>query len=278
MRRERVIITGGTGQLGRALERIAPAAWDITALSSTGLDVSDWRAVRDCFAGIRPTLVLHAAAATDVDRCEREPEWAYQVNATGSRNVAQAARLIDARMVHLSTNYVFDGHKDSPYHEFDTTNPISVYGASKLAAEREVEAAGPALIVRTAWLYGPGGRNFVSTMRRLMNERESLSVVDDQTGNPTSTHDLASAIVQLLDSAPSGVYHAVNRGTATWFDWAIEIRDRLNLQTAIERIPAAEYRRDAAPPTNGVLSSLVLPGLGIELPDWRDALIRCLAT
>lgn len=278
MLRERVIITGGSGQLGRALKLCASDRWDVTSVSSSQLDVTDWTATRECFASTRPTLVLHCAAATDVDRCEREPEWAFRVNAAGTRNVAQAAQLTQARLVHVSTNYVFDGHKDMAYHEFDAVNPISVYGASKLAAERQVESAGSAYVVRTAWLYGADGRNFVTTMMRLMAERDSLRVVADQFGNPTFVHDLAHTICRLVDTAPPGIYHAVNDGSATWFDWATTIRDYLGLQTEIQPIRASEYQRDATPPTNGTMSSLILPGLGVAMPSWQDALRKCLTS
>lgn len=273
MRRERVIITGGTGQLGKAFQRVAPGHWDLRACSSTELNVTSWTSVRDCFATVRPTLVLHCAAATDVDRCEREPEWAWRVNALGSRYVADAARRVHARIVHISTNYVFDGLKPSPYHEFDPPAPISVYGASKLAGEREVMAAGPAMIVRTAWLYGDG-RNFVATMCRLMQERDTLSVVSDQTGNPTSAHDLASAVVAVLGVDAPGVYHAVNDGVASWYDWANEIRNILDVNVALEPIPGSEYRRDAALPRNGSMTSLALPALGITMEPWQDTLRR----
>lgn len=274
----RVAITGASGQLGRALVAFGHDAWEIDALSGGDVDLRDWRAVRDRLGRFGPDLVVHAGAATDVDRCEREPDWAYAVNALGTRHVARAAALVHAELVYVSTNYVFDGAQDAPYHEFDAPRPISVYGASKLAGEHEARAATPrCFVVRTSWLYAEEGRNFVNTMRRLMATQPILRVVADQTGNPTYAADLAAAIDQIVERGPYGTYHAVNAGVTSWHGWACEIA-RLDgcCDHAIEPIPAAEYQRAAAPPPNGALVSLALPGLGVALPDWRDALRRCL--
>lgn len=278
MARATVAITGSTGQLGESMLRLWESRWDVTPLGGQSLDLTSWSAVRDAIAHVQPDIVIHAAAATDVDRCEREPDWAFRINALGTRNVAQATAAVGARLVAISTNYVFDGMSPSPYHEFDATNPISVYGASKHAGDREALAVSNSIIVRTAWLYGRTGRNFVATMRRLMSERDSLTVVNDQFGNPTFTDDLATAVEALMVDAPSGVYHAVNTGIASWFDWATEIAALTATTTDVQPIPGSEYPRAATPPTNGAMTSLALPILGIELPDWRDALRRCIST
>jgi dTDP-4-dehydrorhamnose reductase len=273
-----VAITGASGQLGRALLALGGETWEIDALSSTEVDLRNWRALRDRLARFAPDLVVHAAAATDVDRCEREPDWAYAINALGTRHVARAAALVNAELVYVSTNYVFDGAQDAPYHEFSAPRPISVYGASKLAGELEARSATPrCFIVRTSWLYAAEGRNFVNTMRRLMATQPSLRVVADQTGNPTYAADLAAALALVVERAPYGTYHSVNAGVTSWHGWASEIA-RLDGHSSdtIVPIPAADYQRAATPPPNGALVSLALPGLGIELPDWRDALQRCL--
>jgi dTDP-4-dehydrorhamnose reductase len=276
-RRRRVTITGGTGQLGAALCALLAPSCEIDSLASADVDLRDWRAMRDRIARFGPDLVLNCAAATDVDRCEREPDWAYALNALGARHVAQAAALVGAELVQVSTNYVFDGGQPTAYHEGDTPNPISVYGASKLAGEVEARAAtSRCFVVRTAWLYAPQGRNFMLTMRRLMAERPGLRVVNDQFGNPTLAHDLARGILAIVAGAPYGVYHVVNQGVASWYDWAVEIARQTGARVAIEPIPALEYPRAATPPANGTLASLSLPGLGITLPHWRDALRRCL--
>jgi dTDP-4-dehydrorhamnose reductase len=248
-------------------------------MSGSDVDLRQWQSVRDRIAWFKPDLVLNCAAATDVDRCEREPEWAFAVNTLGTRHVAQAAALVGAELVQVSTNYVFDGAKADAYHEFDHPNPCSVYGASKLAGEAEAFAAtSRCFVVRTAWLYAPQGRNFVLTMRRLMAERPVVRVVNDQWGNPTLAEDLAVGIAEIVASASYGVYHVVNRGVASWYDWAVEIARQTEAAVAIEPIPAAEFPRAATPPSNGTMTSLVLPGLGVELPDWRDGLRRCLST
>lgn len=275
----RVAITGATGQLGRALIERFSERWCIDPLDRATVDICSWHAVRDRIAWFQPDLVIHAAAATDVDGCEVRPAEAFAVNALGTRFVAQAAALVDAELIYISTNYVFDGEKTSPYHEFDHPRPISVYGASKLAGEQEARAATQRChILRTAWLYSGTGRNFVQTMRRLMRERERLTVVADQFGNPTYVADLADAIGQIADRPVYGVHHVVNAGSASWHTWAAEIAALIHARTTLEPIPGSEWTRAATPPANGVLESLSLPALGIEMPDWRDALRRCLAT
>jgi dTDP-4-dehydrorhamnose reductase len=276
---QRVVITGTTGQLGRALTEVMDTEWEVLPLNRRDVDLLDWHAVRDRVTAFNPSLVIHSAAVTDVDGCERDPRMAYLGNALVTRNVARAAALANADLVYVSTNFVFDGQKAGPYHEFDIPGPISIYGASKLAGEREAQAATErCTVVRTAMVFAPEGRNFVQTMLRLLAERDRLTIVNDQVGNPTYAPDLARAIVQLVDRAPHGTYHVTNAGTASWYAWAREIASIIGATTTIEPIPAAEYRRDATPPANGALESLSLASLGIELPDWRDALRRCLTT
>lgn len=272
------MVTGRQGQLARALTGAAPPDWDVRWLARPDIDLLDWRAVRDAVATFQPSLIIHAAAHTDVDGCEREPETAWQVNSLATRHVAQAAARVDSELVYVSTNYVFDGTKREPYHEFDAPAPISVYGASKLAGEREAIAATTRVwVARTAMLYAREGRNFVNTMLRLMTERERLTVVEDQVGNPTLAGDLADAIVEIVDQAPYGVHHVVNTGVASWYEWAVEIARLRELTTRIDPVLASAYPRLATPPANGALRSLALPALGITLPDWRDALARSLS-
>lgn len=279
LKRRRVAITGITGQLGRALVDVGSDRWEISGHGSTDLDVRDWRAVRDWIVDFDPDVVIHAAANTDVDACERDPIEAYRSNALGTRHVAQAAAMVNAELVAISTNFVFDGDAGEPYHEFDLPNPINVYGASKLAGEREALNTWPrTYIVRTAMVYAAEGRNFVNTMRQLMQERDQLSVVSDQRGNPTYAPDLARGILQLLESgAPYGIVHMTNSGEASWYEWAVEIATCMDYDIDILSIDATEFPRDATPPANGAMTSLVLPELQIELPTWQDALGRCLS-
>jgi dTDP-4-dehydrorhamnose reductase len=273
----RVAITGFSGQLGGALQRIAPASWQLFGASSATVDVTSWEAVRDWIAATRPGLVIHGAAMTDVDGCERDPALAYRVNALGTRNVGEAAARIGATLLYVSTNFVFDGAKTAPYHEFDEPQPINVYGHSKLAGEREaLQRAGRVYVVRTAMVFDETGHNYVNTMRRLMTEREQLNVVSDQRGNPTYALDLAHGIASVVERCPPGIYHVTNSGEASWFDWAVEIRRLCGLVCELQPIPASEYQRAARPPMNGTMTSLILEDSGIRLPDWRDALARCL--
>lgn len=277
--KRRVAITGTTGQLGRAIVAAQSDRWEILQLNREDTDFLNWSFVCERITGYTPDLVIHCAAATDVDGCERDPKMAFLGNAAATRNVAQAAAACEAQLVYVSTNFVFDGTKPGPYHEFDVPAPISVYGASKLAGEVEARlATARCHVVRTAMVFAPEGRNFVTTMQRLMAERDRLTVVDDQFGNPTYAPDLAAAIVTLIDRAPFGTYHVTNAGSASWYEWAREIASITAATTEVEPIPATDYRRDATPPANGVLESLALSRLEIELPDWRDALRRCLST
>ncbi|MEX1158715.1 MAG: dTDP-4-dehydrorhamnose reductase [Thermomicrobiales bacterium] len=276
--RPRVVITGTSGQLGRALVAAQSDDWEILTVNRSDTDLLCWTQVKERLAAFMPHLVIHSAAATDVDGCERDPAMAHLGNALATRHVARAAAAVDARLVYISTNFVFDGSKPHPYHEFDQPAPISVYGASKLAGELEARAAtSRCFVIRTAMVFAPQGRNFVLTMRGLMAERDRLTVVDDQFGNPTFAPDLARAIVSLVGRAPFGTYHVTNAGSASWFEWAREIASISGATTRIEPIPASAYPRSATPPANGVLTSLALPQLEVVLPDWREALRRCLS-
>ncbi len=275
----RVLITGGQGQLGRALVRTAPAEAAVVALAASQCDVTDPTAVRAALAAHEPDVVFHCAAWTDVDGCERTPERAWRVNALGTQHVASGCLEVGATLVYISTNYVFDGEQEEPYHEFAHPNPLSVYGASKLAGEAVVRALCPRhTIVRTAMLYDATGRNFVTTVLRLAHEQPRLRMVADQYGNPTYVEDLARALWQLVERTAYGTFHLVNAGSASWYDWARAVVDILELPVEVEPIPASAYHRAARPPRNGTLTSLAAPALGIALPDWRDALARCLAT
>lgn len=273
----RILVTGGTGQLGRALERLAPAEHHVVTVSSSQCDVTSHASVLRTVDRERPDLIIHAGAMTDVDGCEREPLEAYRVNALGTQNVASAAHRAGAALVYVSTNYVFDGKADEPYVEFARPNPISVYGQTKLAGEEAVRALAPRhYIVRTAMVYDETGRNFVNTMLRLAASNPSLRVVADQTGNPTYAGDLADAIYRLVSRPAFGTYHLVNEGTASWHDWACEIFRLSGLPVTVEPIPASAYQRAARPPANGALANLAGSALGVTLPTWQDALRRCL--
>ena len=273
----RVCLTGATGQLGRGFIRADTPGWQFVGPDQPRIDVRDWVSVRDWIASTRPSYVIHAAAMTDVDGCERRPGDAFSINAVGARHVAAAAERAGATLVYVSTNFVFDGLKSAPYHEFDRTNPLSVYGESKLAGEREaIHCCRSCYVIRTAMVFDESGRNFVNTMLRLMSERSAVNVVDDQVGNPTYAPDLAAGISRLVRKMPPGTYHLTNKGSTSWFGWANEIRRLRNVDCTVQPTDGASFERAAAVPGNGAMESLAWPEAAEIMPEWRDALARCL--
>jgi dTDP-4-dehydrorhamnose reductase len=297
MTERRVLVTGSGGQLGQdlvvALSGGVPdgglkgeastgrlgerPAHDVIAAPRSSLDVTRREDVLEVFYALRPELVIHAAAFTAVDACETDPDRAYAVNAVGTRNVAEGARRFGAHLVVISTDYVFDGRSPRPYVEWDQTNPLSVYGRSKLGGEKE---AGPeATIVRTSWVSGAHGRNFVRTVMGLASDpSRPLRFVNDQRGKPTFTADLAGAVIALADSTLPGVFHVTNDGEATWFDLAGSVlRITGGDPGRVEPIATSELDppRPAPRPANSVLdnSALRLSGMPL-LPHWEEALER----
>jgi dTDP-4-dehydrorhamnose reductase len=262
-RRRRVLITGAGGQLGRAL---ADAFADdvVVALTRAEWDVSE------PYRGDPVDLVLHAAAWTDVDGAEADPQGAAAVNVGGTANAAAAG----APLVAFSTDYVFDGRKGAPYVESDGPSPLSAYGRTKLHGEA---AAGPgAWVVRSSWLFGPTGHNFVRTMLRLGEERGEVSVVDDQRGSPTYVGHLAAAVRELVDrDLPRGVWHLAAAGDCTWADFAEAIFEQAGLECRVRRVTTEELGRPAPRPAEAILRS-ERPGAP-TLPHWRDGLRECLA-
>ncbi len=224
----KVLITGARGQLGIALSASLPQQVDATAIDLQELDLTDAAATGRYVETLRPDWVINCAAYTAVDKAESEPELAYRVNRDAAHHLARAARGCGARIVQISTDFVFDGRKSSPYLPSDTPNPLGIYGRSKLEGEFAVANAteGDGLIVRTAWLYSAHGNNFVKTMLRLMQERSELKVVADQVGTPTSADALARAIWKLIEGdAPGGIHHYSDAGVASWYDFACAIRE-----------------------------------------------------
>lgn len=266
----RIFLTGATGQLGLALQRVL-VGHELTAPPEGEADITD-AAIVSRIADARPEVVIHAAAYTDVDGAEADPDRAYAVNAAGSRNVAHGAAKADARLVAISTDYVYDGAKTTPYVEDDPVAPRSVYGSSKLAGEREVRAVKPdALILRTAWLYGEG-KNFVRTIIRLAGERSELRVVSDQVGSPTSADDLAQVIRAMIETRASGVYHAANAGSCSWYEFAVTILRSTGVDRRVVPISTAELARPAPRPARSILDCSKLAQLGITMRPWQAAL------
>lgn len=272
----KILVTGGTGQLGRALQRLAPEEHSIIAFGSSALDVTDRDSVFRRIHDMAPELVIHSAAMTNVDGCETDPDTAQRVNVEGTANVIDAAREIGASVAYISTNYVFDGESEIPYHEDDRTNPISVYGRTKLEAELLIGREKKSLVVRTAMLYDESGRNFVNTMLRLAGSQPRLVGVDDQFGNPTYAGDLAEAIFALIATSATGTFHLVNEGVTSWYGWALELFRLTGSEAQIDPIPASHFARPARPPRCGALANARASALGVRLPPWDDALQRCL--
>ena len=271
----RVLVTGAGGQLGHDL-RGAFADDELTALDHGALDVTDEAAVVAAVRDHEPELVVHAAAYTKVDDCEAETDLAWRINALGSWWVARACRLAGAAMVYLSTDYVFDGLAGRPYTEFDRPNPQSMYGRSKEAGEQLVrEVLDEHYIVRTSWVQGASGHNFVKTMLRLGRERGELSVVDDQTGSPTFTFDLAPAIRRLAVSGRHGTYHLTNTGACTWFEFAQAISTEAGIDVVLSPTDTVSFGAPAPRPQFSVLDNCKTRLTGLPLlPEWQTSLKR----
>lgn len=273
----RVLITGAGGQLGHDLVAgFDGSQYEVLGTTHDSMDLPDRDAVLATICGFEPDVVVHGAAWTAVDACESDPDKAFAVNAFGTRNVAEAARRVGAHVVYVSTDYVFDGHKDGAYREWDPTEPRSVYGASKLAGERELDPG--STIVRTSWVCGAHGANFVKTMLRLAQERDTWGVVNDQHGCPSFTPDLAAAIKQLAIARMPGVFHLSNSGPTTWYEFACAIVDGAGLDASrINPITTAEYPTPAARPANSVLDNGAWRLAGFSpLDDWHAPLQRML--
>ncbi len=270
----RYLITGAAGMLGRDLQA-ALAGRDVTALDRAGLDITDLAAVMAATVGF--DVIINAAAYTKVDDAEANEDAAYAINAVGPHNLALAAAAQNARLVQISTDYVFDGSATEPYSEDTTIDPISAYGRTKAAGEAFVLATHPtgSYIVRTAWLYGEHGPNFPKTMLKLAAARDTLTVVDDQVGQPTWTADLAAQVVALLDAnAPAGIYHGTNSGVTSWFGFAQAVFAQANLDPArVTPTDSSQFVRPAPRPSYSVLGHDAWQSAGLApMRDWREAL------
>ena len=277
----KVMIAGGNGQLGWELQRTAPQAYHVIPLSHQDLDITDMDAVMSVVEDARPEVFINAAAYTAVDRAERERELAYAVNANGAANIAKATASLGAKLIHISTDFVFDGKKSSPYLPEDTPNPLSVYGASKLEGERRISELGKdqALIIRAAWVYSSHGSNFVKTILRLLKERDKLSVVSDQVGTPTWAKGLAQAIWRSIERGLSGIYHWTDAGVASWYDFAIAIQEEalavgfLDKAIPVSPIRTEDYPTTAKRPAYSVLEKTrTWSALEQTALHWRGAL------
>ena len=281
-----VLITGGGGQLAQALQLSAPAGRNVRALTHAELDIADEAAVQGVMRALQPQLVVNTAAFTRVDDAERQPDAAERVNATGAALLAEACRGNGAWLVHVSTDYVFDGEQNRPYAPSAQPHPLNLYGRSKLAGERAVRAAleSSSTLVRTSWLYSGGHRNFLTTMLRRMGAPGELRVVADQIGAPTSALGLARVLWALAEHRASGVFHWCDSGVASWYDFAVAIAEEslalelLRTPAAVIPIASAEYPLAAARPRYSVLDKSATERLlGVRAAHWRVALRETLA-
>ena len=272
----RVAIFGATGLLGKELVRGWKGA-EVAALNSKAADIRDARRVKEVVELHRPDWIVLAAAYTDVDGCETHQELAFEVNCQGAVNVAQAARQAQSRLLFVSTDYVFDGTKSTPYEADDPPNPRSVYGKSKAEAEGKLREILPqCCIVRTSWLFGTGGKCFPDTILKLAATRPTLDVVNDQRGSPTYAIDLAQAITDLCRLQAQGTVHVSNRGDCTWFDFARAIVRGAGLRAEVQPTTSDRFPRPAERPKHSVLSLKSLERYGLAMPEWQDALRRYL--
>ena len=272
-----VLVTGANGQVGQAIREVSEGATDLEFIfaSSQELDVTNPESVENNFNTYKPDYCINAAAYTAVDKAESEPENAYKLNATAVEILAAACVRTNCTLIQISTDFVFDGTATSPYSESDRPNPLSVYGASKLAGEYNAAKCPKHFIIRTSWVYSKYGNNFFKTMLRLASEREKLTVVDDQRGTPTFAPDLALALIHIIRSQSSsyGTYHYSNLGEATWFEFAREIFVKNNVHTVLEPCETAAFPTAARRPAYSVMEKQkIMTTFNLSIRHWRDAI------
>ncbi len=281
------LITGGGGQLGfdvrRDLLHRDVSESDVATPSSKELDITDARAVEKYIGNFQPNVIIHCAAYTNVDGAESDQEACRKVNVEGTRNLVRAAEKVDAKIIYISTDYVFDGESAEPYEIDAKTNPKSVYGQTKYEGEEIVREYPKHFIVRIAWIFGINGRNFVKTMLKVANDRDEVAVVDDQIGSPTYTVDLAKFLVDLSKTEKYGIYHATNEGFCSWAEFTEEIYKNAGLDTKVKKVSTEEYielagKPQAKRPKFSKLSKDSIEQNGFErLPAWQDAVKRYIA-
>lgn len=277
----KILVTGAKGQLGfDVMKQLDTLGFEAVGVDLPELDITDFSAVEECFEKVKPDAVIHCAAFTNVDLAETEREICGKVNADGTLNITRCAKENDAKLMYISTDYVFDGKGDIPFEVDSPKAPCNFYGESKLAGENAViNGCSKYFIVRISWVFGVNGKNFVKTMLRLSQDREELTVVNDQIGSPTYTPDLAKLLCEMIHTEKYGVYHATNEGFCSWAEFAKEIMNVSGASTEIIPITSAEYKANVAVrPLNSRLSKSALDEAGFSrLPTWQDALKRFIA-
>lgn len=272
----RIFLTGSEGQLGRVLSTRLSGD-QVVPCDQPDCDVTAPGAIRQAILAARPDVVLHCAALTDVDGCALHPALAYRVNGFGTQNVALACAEAGAALLYISTNEVFDGTAHAPYSEFDAPHPVNAYGRSKLAGEWFASRLLQRFyIVRTSWLFAPGGKNFMHKIIQRAAEGQPLRVVTDEVASPTHVEDLADAVVQLIGTGQFGIYHLTNAGYCSRYDWARKVLDVAGYSVPIEPITRAEYPRPSTPPAFSALANQAAQALGIVLRPWEEAVAEFL--
>jgi dTDP-4-dehydrorhamnose reductase len=299
IRLPRILITGAEGQLGLELAEMLAGEYDVVAVDKKDFDVSEFKAVNNFLTSSRPNAIIHSAAFTNVDKCEKEKEKAFKINALGTRNLSIAAKKVDAKFFYISTDYVFDGEKDGKYYEYESPNPRTIYGMSKLLGENFVkEQLNKFFIFRIGWLYGKNGKNFISKMLDLAKKRKEIRVVGDQFGSPTWTFNVIEQIKKLMPTDFYGTYHCTSQGSCSWFEFALEIFKEigyeaedenknyltLNLKSKslipevrktlkLKKVTSSKFKTLARRPRSSVLENYMLKIQSLDImPHWKEAL------
>lgn len=276
----KIVVTGANGQLGKELKDICSfySVFEFVFLSREDLPVHQFELVRNYFKTLQPQYCINCAAYTSVDKAEEEKEIAFQVNGESVGVLAAICKEHNTGFIHISTDYVFDGKADSPYSEEFAPNPLNVYGASKLEGERQSMQLNPnTIIIRSSWVYSSYGKNFVKTMMRLMDEKNEISVVNDQVGSPTYAADLAEAIMKVIPNWIPGIYHFSNDGAISWYDFALAIKEITGSRCIIHPVASSEFPAAAIRPAFSVLDKTkIRETFGINLKDWKESLERCI--
>jgi dTDP-4-dehydrorhamnose reductase len=287
MPRPKIIVTGANGQVGKEIGVLATTytAFDFLFLSREDLPIHDFEAVRKYFDAVKPAFCINCAAYTAVDKAENEKDLALLVNAESVGVLASVCKMYNTKLIHISTDYVFDGNARAPYKEADSTNPVNFYGATKLRGEELCMQNNPdAIILRTSWVYSEFGNNFVKTMMRLMHQKDSLNVVSDQVGTPTYAADLANAMLTIIvkcgekkDNWKPGIYHYSNEGVISWYDFAIAIKNLTNSKCTVNPIPTTAYPTPAKRPAWSVFDKAKIKSTyKMLIPQWQESLAVCI--
>jgi dTDP-4-dehydrorhamnose reductase len=271
------LITGGSGQLGYDIIRELKNRNRNDFLAPTGseMDITNKKLVEDVILNYKPDVIFHCAAYTAVDKAEDDRDTCYEVNVNGTKNIVDVAKMVNAKVVYISTDYVFDGTKDGIYDVNDDTNPINYYGYTKLAGEKEVEKLDDYLIVRISWVFGINGKNFIKTMLNLAESKDKLSVVCDQIGSPTYTEDLSKLLLDMVDNNKNGLFFATNEEYCSWYEFAKYIFEINNINIKLDKVLSEDYKTIAKRPMNSRLSKDKLDRENLQrLPSWKDATER----